>query len=158
MKRIIRIKKYVTHKSLCNYLNIPQSTLSTWLSLNNQTLPSLDKLDYFCNKMNISTSDLFVPNSSFGTPHFAPNNSMANIRTSLKYLSIERGLTSIKSRVMFLFQPSDANYFGCEALYYAYTRTERYRCPPIQQLDEFAMRFDIETYKLLQGDQLYEKN
>lgn len=140
---------------MCQSLNIPQSTLSTWLSPNNLTLPSLDRLDYFCDSMEICTTDLFVLNSSFEAPLTKHNNTMLQIKKALIELFIERGLTSIHDRVMFLFKPSDSNYDSCEALYYSYTRNKTDRCIPIQQLDEFAMRFEIETYELInKGDHL----
>lgn len=135
---------------MCQSINIPQSTLSTWLSPNNLTLPSLDKLDYFCDNMGICTTDLFIPNSSFEAVITKHNNTMLQIKKALMELFMERGLTSIQSRVMFLFQPSDSNYYSCEALYYSYTRDKTDRCIPIQQLDEFAMRFEMDTYKLIQ--------
>ena len=158
MNRIINIRGYRTHKSLCSYLKIPQSTLSTWLSPNNQILPSLDKLDIFCDEMEIHTSDLFIPNSSFTTHLASHNNSMAQIKATLIELCMNRGLASIQSRVTFLFQPTYSNYSSCETLYYSYTRTKSYRCIPIQQLDEFAMRFNVETYYFLTKETNYEKN
>lgn len=146
------IKGYFSHKSLCEEINIPESTLSTWLSPNNMILPSFDKLDFFCNKLHAHTSDLFIECSPFSTVILAPNNSMRNIRNRLVAYCRDRGLIKIQSRILFLFQPSDSNYYSCESLYYSYTRTNDYRCIPVQQLDEFAMRLEIETYKLLGGD------
>lgn len=146
---MILIRGCPSHKSLCKEINIPESTLSTWLSRNNRTLPSFDKLDYFCNKVEVHTSDLFIKNSSFTTVYEEPNNSMKMIQTRLKDYFVEKGLTSIQSRILFLFQPSDSNYYGCESLYYSYMRKKEYRCVPILQLDDFAMRLEIETYKLL---------
>jgi len=83
---------------------------------------------------------------------------MFQIRSSLNELFIARGITSVQSKVMFLFQPSDFNYSSYESLYYSYTRRKNYRCIPIQQLDEFAMRFEIETYKLIKKESTYEKD
>lgn len=149
INRLILIKGYHSHKSLCEQINIPESTLSTWLSQNNNILPSFDKLDCLCNKLEVHTSDLFIENSTFNTLYVKQNNSMNIIRKRLNNYLIEYGLFTIQSRILFLFHPSDSNYSSCESLYYSYTRVKNYRCIPIQQLDEFAMRLEIETYKLL---------
>lgn len=146
------IKRLYTYKSLSNFTQIPESTIKNWFcpqKINNErpVYPRLTTLDKLCDALEIHTSDLFIASSKFKHTYTSKNNSLEAFRTNFNRICINKGFSSINSRINYLFFDEDEDVR--KELYYSLLRSDPKRIIPIARLDIIATRLEVESYELL---------
>lgn len=148
LRNLNRLKSY---HELSIKTGIPTSTISSWYShyRPKSIYPSLKTLDRLCDAFQIHTSDLFISESKFEHDYTEKNNTMNCFRTNFNIICLEKGYSSIDSKIdLFCEYPSYSTSSARER-YYSYFRKINGRNIPIDQLDVLANRLDVSTNKLI---------
>ena len=128
------IKGINTYQDLSNCTNVSVDTIKSWFCKKKNVTPRLKTLDKLCNGLQIHTSDLFIPNSSFDHSFMEKNNSQERFIENLNKVCQEHMLLKPIERYTLFFP----DYYVTDAcnLYYSYINKSR--TVPIYIIDQIV--------------------
>ena len=110
IRSLMNLYNIDSFKELSKYTEISADTIRKWYK-QKETQPRLSNLDKLCDKFQVHTSDLFIPNSSFSHYYEENNNSQKSFRKNFNVLCIQNSkLIKVDERINLLFD-SDRNLY-----------------------------------------------
>ena len=135
------LKTYNSYEKLSLYLDVPASTLKSWINANR--VPSLKMLGTLGNKLGCYSSDLITPNYDFKEQKTCVNNVHITLVRNLSIIFINNHCFSTASKLALM-----DNVITDYALQ-SYMRNTNYKLPTLEKLDLIANALKLHTYELL---------
>lgn len=135
------LKGKETYEELALYLDVPISTLKSWL--NGNRCPSLKTLDNISNNIGCFSYELIFPKALLENKSIYLNDSHSAFVRNLNIIFIEKRCFTIPQKLNLL------NNIITDFALQSYTRKTNFKSPTLLKLDLIADSLNIYTYELL---------